>query len=294
VINQKHLMTFMKLVETRSFTKTADQLFMTQPGVTQHIKKLEMHFDTLLLQRYGKQFELTLAGEKLYQTGLSMGQLVQQLNQQINQDDPHQGNCSLACSGSMASFLYPHFIKQQTLHPQLTISVEAAPNKNIINDLLDNKVDLGIVTIETVHEQLKQTLVGVEELQLVLPASTKISPEFGFNELNKLGFINHPDGLHFIEKVFTANFKAEYKGVESLNIKGYVNQLQQILLPVAEGVGFTILPKRAICQFDKPSTLSIFPLQQSVQESLYLTQKRYRQLPVRYQWFETKIMALLI
>jgi DNA-binding transcriptional LysR family regulator len=294
VINQKHLMTFMKLVETRSFTKTADQLFMTQPGVTQHIKKLEMHFDTLLLQRYGKQFELTLAGEKLYQTGLSMGQLVQQLNQQINQDDPHQGNCSLACSGSMASFLYPHFIKQQTLHPQLTISVEAAPNKNIINDLLDNKVDLGIVTIETVHEQLKQTLVGVEELQLVLPASTKISPEFGFNELNKLGFINHPDGLHFIEKVFTANFKAEYKGVESLNIKGYVNQLQQILLPVAEGVGFTILPKRAICQFDKPSKLSIFPLQQSVQESLYLTQKRYRQLPVRYQWFETKIMALLI
>jgi DNA-binding transcriptional LysR family regulator len=294
MINQKHLTTFMKLVDTGHFTKTADQLFMTQPGVTQHIKKLEQHFDTLLLQRYGKQFELTLAGEKLYQTGLNMRLLEEQLSEKINQDDPNQGNCSLACSGSIASFLYPHFIKQQTLHPQLTISVEAAPNKNIINGLLNNKVDLGIVTVETFHEQLKQTLVGIEELQLVLPVNIEVNEEWGFKELNQIGFINHPDGLHFIEKVFSANFKEEYKGTESLNIKGYVNQLQQILLPVAEGVGFTILPKRAILQFAPQSKLSVFPLQQSVQESLYLTQKRYRQLPIRYQWFESQIKKRLV
>jgi len=293
VINQKHLNTFMKLVETKHFTHTAEQLFMTQPGVTQHIKKLEKHFNTLLLARYGKQFELTLAGEKLYQMGLSMRTLEAQLSESINHDDATRGICSITCSGALANFLYPYFVQQQSVYPQLSVFVEAAPNQNIITDLLSNNIDLGIVTRQTVHEQLKQTLVGYEELQLVLPASVDLNQDWNFAALNQIGFINHPDGLHFLEKVFSSNFTAEYKGLNSLNIKGYVNQLQQILLPVAQGVGYTILQKRAVQQFSQQQQLKVLPLTHAIQEPLYLTQKRYRQLPSRYQWFEDKIKHLL-
>lgn len=295
MINQKYLNTFIKLVETKHFTHTAEQLFMTQPGVTQHIKKLEKHFNTPLLARYGKQFELTLAGEKLYQTALSMRALEEQLNESINHDDATQGICSIACSGALANYLYPYFVQQQSVHPKLSVFVEAAPNQNIINDLLSNKIDLGLVTRQTEHEQLKQTLVGDEELQLVLPANADVDLAQGWNfsALNQLGFINHPDGLHFLEKVFSSNFTADYKGPSSLNIKGYVNQLQQILLPVAQGVGYTILQKRAVQQFSQPQQLKVLSLTYAVQESLYLTQKRYRQLPSRYQWFENKIKQLL-
>jgi len=293
MINQKHLNTFITLAETRHFTQTAERLFMTQPGVTQHIKKLEKHFNTLLLERYGKQFELTLAGEKLYQTALAMRDLEAQLNEQINHDEMTKGICSIACSGALANLLYPHFVHQQTIYPELSVFVEAAPNKNIIADLLSNKVDLGIVTIESSHEQLKQTLVGVEELQLVLPASVDLSDICSFDDLNKVGFINHPDGLHFAEKVLSANFKADYKGPNSLAIKGYVNQLQQILLPVAKGVGFTVLAKSTVEQFPEQASLQVLPLQYVIQDSLYLTQKRYRQLPTRYQWFEETIKTLL-
>tara|TARA_R110001583_G_scaffold2536_9_gene18278 strand:- start:4090 stop:4974 length:885 start_codon:yes stop_codon:yes gene_type:complete len=293
MINQKHLNTFITLVETEHFTHTAEQLFMTQPGVTQHIKKLEKHFNTLLLARYGKQFELTLAGEKLYQTALSMRALEEQLNEQINHDEITKGVCSFACSGSLANLLYPEFVQRQTVYPELSVFVEAAPNKNIIKDLLNNDIDLGIVTIQTAQEQLKQTLIGVEELQLVLPANLVVNVGFTFEMLNEVGFINHPDGLHFAEKVFSENFKVDYKGPNSLHIKGYVNQLQQILLPVAKGVGFTILPKSTVQQFQQPQLLQVLPLQNLIQDPLYLTQKRYRQLPIRYQWFEDKIKHLL-
>ena len=85
-------------------------------------------------------------------------------------------------------------------------------------------------------------MIGVEELQLVLPASVAVGDEFNFSDLNHVGFINHPDGLHFAERMFSENFNLDYKGPNILNIKGYVNQLQQILLPVAKGGGFTILP----------------------------------------------------
>jgi len=39
MLNQQWLTTFIKLVEVGHFTHTAEQLFMTQPGVRQHIKK---------------------------------------------------------------------------------------------------------------------------------------------------------------------------------------------------------------------------------------------------------------
>lgn len=291
MINQKHLNTFMKLVETQHFTQTAEQLFMTQPGVTQHIKHLENHFGQALLQRYGKQFELTLAGEKLYKMGLKMQSLEQQLNEQLQSDNLYQGRCSIACSGTLANFLYPDFVTQQQAYPELVVLLEAAPNQKIINDLLSNEIDLGIVSVESAESQLTQELLGYEQLQLVVPAH--LQQEWDFTQLNKLGFINHPDGLHFVDKLFTANFSEQYKGQGSLTISGYVNQLAQILLPVAQGVGFTILPERAIKQSPLFDQLQVLALPEVIKEPLYLTQKRYRQLPARYQWFVDKIKARL-
>ena len=57
MLNARFLKTFLSLCETRHFTKTADQLNMTQSGVSQHLKKLETDLGTLLFHRIGKQIE---------------------------------------------------------------------------------------------------------------------------------------------------------------------------------------------------------------------------------------------
>jgi len=69
MINQQWLHTFLSLVEIGHFTQTAEKLSMTQPGVSQQIKKLEEQVGVPLLNRQGKKFELTRAGETLYQFG---------------------------------------------------------------------------------------------------------------------------------------------------------------------------------------------------------------------------------
>ncbi|HEY5714855.1 MAG TPA: LysR family transcriptional regulator [Psychromonas sp.] len=292
MINEKWLLTFMTLVETKHFTLTAEKLNMTQPGVSQHIQKLERQLKTPLLKRLGKQFELSLAGQKLYRYAVNNAQLQQQLEQDLQFDDPYSGECRFACSGALAMFLYPHFISYQSLHPNLNVSVEAAPNNNIIKDLLNDKVDIGIVTQRLESENLQQVEIGSELLQLVIPASGGVK-RVNLALLNKLGFINHPDGLHFLNKINKRNAFCEGQKVESIVIRGYVNQLTQILLPVAQGVGFTVLPERTVKQFQQPHLLNIVALNNPVAEPLFLTKKRYRPLPVRYEWFEKQIRRLL-
>ncbi|MCV2403281.1 LysR family transcriptional regulator [Marinomonas sp. C2222] len=65
MLNTHHLTTFKILAETSSFTKTAQQLGLTQPAVTQHIQKLESELGEALLVRHGRTTEITEAGELL-------------------------------------------------------------------------------------------------------------------------------------------------------------------------------------------------------------------------------------
>ncbi|MGO3344920.1 MAG: LysR family transcriptional regulator [Marinomonas sp.] len=67
MLNTHHLITFKALVETGSFTQTAQQLGLTQPAVSQHIKKLEQILGALLVIRHGRTTELTNAGDVLFQ-----------------------------------------------------------------------------------------------------------------------------------------------------------------------------------------------------------------------------------
>ena len=146
MINTQWLQTFITLVEVGHFTQTAEKLFMTQPGVSQHIKKLEQDVGMPLLQRIGKSFELTVAGEKLYRYGRKRRDEELALLRNLQTDAPFRGECRFACSGSLAMFLYPHFLEHQACHPDLMIKLEAAPNRRIIESIKANHIDLGIIT----------------------------------------------------------------------------------------------------------------------------------------------------
>lgn len=62
--------TFLSLCETKSYTKTAAHLHLTQPSVTQHIKFLEQYYGCQLFQYDGRRVEITAAGEYLHNKAL--------------------------------------------------------------------------------------------------------------------------------------------------------------------------------------------------------------------------------
>lgn len=62
LIDQK-LISFMKIVDTNSFTKAADELALTQPAVSQHIHNLEEELGVKLFIRSHNQLRLTTNGE---------------------------------------------------------------------------------------------------------------------------------------------------------------------------------------------------------------------------------------
>ena len=65
-MNQTQLRLFAAAAESRSFTKTAEQFFITQAAVTQHIQALESAVGCALFDRRRRPLQLTPAGESFY------------------------------------------------------------------------------------------------------------------------------------------------------------------------------------------------------------------------------------
>jgi len=283
-LNPLWLSTFRSVVETRNFTETAKQLFMTQPGVSQHIRKLEQACDCQLLDRRDRSLELTHQGEAVYRYALQLQQKEQQLLSSLQADDPYRGDIVCACSGSQALTLYPQLLTVQQQHLLLNIHLEVAPNHSILSGILDARIDFGIVTHFNDDHRYQADVLAAEELCLLLPANNEKQP-LNLATLQQLGLIDHPDAYHHLSLYFSGCGETDLQNIspDFLPKRGHINQLSQILLPVSQGIGFTVLPRSAVEAFPEKNKLQIYQPRNAVNQPRHLLKKRHRQLPARSQ-----------
>lgn len=284
MLNPAWLKTFVTLIDTGHFTKTAEKLFMTQPGVSQHIKKLEEACGHALIERHNKTFVITEAGKTVYEYANQLESQQQKMLNSLSQDDPYSGMVSVSCSGSLALLLYPHLLDLQCKYPSLITLLEAAPHHKILADVIKGEVDLGIVANEPSDPRIESHQFGSEPLCLMLPKE-KASYPLDEAALKEIGLIRHPDAEHYLSLYFSRCGEDQLAAINinQLPTKGYINQLSQILLPVAHGHGFTILPKSALEAFPLKDKVAVYQPKSEVIETLYLLTKRHRQIPARFE-----------
>lgn len=289
MINPVWLHTFCTLVELNHFTRTAEKLFMTQSGVSQHIKKLEQQLDVALLSREGKSFALTDAGTKLYQQGQVLLRNFAELEQQVKSDNPYKGQVTIASPGSVGLRLYPFLLELQSKHRQLSINHSFAPNQDIIDKLLARRIDLGLSTALISDRRLHSEKIADEPLVLVTP-STVLAPSWA--TLQQLGIIGHPDVAHHSRLLLHPNF-IEFEHIEQFACRGMSNQISLILEPVSLGLGFTVLPLYAAQAFHNQSAISIHHLTKPVSEPLYLSYHKYSITTARVNLIKQQVTDFL-
>ena len=337
MINPIWLDTFITLVETGNFTRTAEQRFMTQPGVSQHLKKLEEACQCELVVRLGKGIQLTEQGQRVYHYAKEQQEKEQDFIASLKFDAPFEGKCVVACSGAIAQRVYPALLALQKQHSALNIHVEVAPRRTILSGIANNTLELGIVTNQPESEDIHSEYLGEEALGLILPRSlpdalaaqvpglsenaqgfisdsdsdsdsvAKVASVSGKAKsktddgrtlkgvIKHLGLINHPDAMHYLQRYFNDCGEAELANVNpnKLPHAGYINQLSQILLPVSEGLGYTVLPTSTLDFVSFADKLTVYKAKNEVTEPLYSVQTPHSALPARYQAVKQAITQVL-
>lgn len=280
MLNAQWLETFTTLIETGHFTRTAQHLGMTQPGVSQHLRKLENQIGQPLISRQGKSFSVTPAGEAVFAMGQARRAEERALLEAVLQDDPAVGEVTVACSGSFAMLLYPHLFALMQASQGLTIRLNATPQDSVLTGVLEGLFDFGIADHPPNHPRLDAEHLGHEELCLVVPPAYTRSP-ITMDVLEGLGFVAHPDGFAYADDLFTLNFPDEFRGSDSLRVRTFVNQISQIPAPVAKGIGYTLLPRSGVDAFPDRNKISVAQLPRSRHHDLWMVVRRGRVLPAR-------------
>lgn len=147
------LTTFARIVETGSFSKTAEQLGYSQSAVTMQVKQLEGELNTLLFERIGKRVKLTQAGERLLPYALEILAALQKAEGIAREPGEITGSLRLGTSESyVISVLPPVFSEMQTICPHVEISVQTALVQDLFQKLRQNEVDLLYFLDEKVYD----------------------------------------------------------------------------------------------------------------------------------------------
>jgi len=127
--------TFLKVVELKNYTKAAAVLNLTQPAVTQHIKKLEDHYQCKLIEIIGKAVHLTPEGQALYHyANFQMANEAQLIDQIEHVANPIKIGATL----SVADYYLPKHLGAYLNQHKESVAVTVKNTQLILEMLLNN------------------------------------------------------------------------------------------------------------------------------------------------------------
>ena len=131
------IFTFLEVAKYKNYTKAAAHLNLTQPAVTQHIKKLEEYYGCSLIDISGKSVKLTAQGEAL--NNYANFQIANE-EQLINQIKKIETPIKIGATLSIADYYLPPYLSSYLANNDELVSLTVKNTKSIIDMLLNNEL----------------------------------------------------------------------------------------------------------------------------------------------------------
>jgi DNA-binding transcriptional LysR family regulator len=137
------LQIFEAIAQHGSFTRAAEELFLTQPTVSQQMKQLTKAIGVPLYEQIGKRIYLTDAGKAVLEVGRDISQRFNDLEMTLADiKGLKQGNLKLAAI-TTAKYFVPRILGTfRQRYPGINISLQIANRQQILDRLANNLDDL--------------------------------------------------------------------------------------------------------------------------------------------------------
>lgn len=256
------LETFVTIAREKSFSRAAERLFRTQPAVSLALKRLEEELGEVLVDRTTKGGTLTDAGETL----LPMAQRMLELRQQVvdtfgTLKGLHQGRMSIGANESMSEFLLPKLLlAYQRAHPDIKVQAYRLPSERIPSEILEHRLDVGFVSYDPHHPELRSELIHRDHMVLVVHPGHRLAGRRSV-DLKVLGdetFIAH----NALTPTRAAMADLFARAGTPMRISLELGTLSTIQDFVAQGAGVAILPRLTVADAIAAGRLVEVPVRQ--------------------------------
>ena len=178
---------FYVVAKHKHMTKASEELHISQPAISQSIKKLEDQLGGTLFLRSNKGMELTEEGKMFYEYVKGALELIKNAENEFTSfKDLNKGEIKIGCSTTLTKLVLLDVLKEYHQdYPNITINITNDLTSNLINDLKLGKLDFVIFN----EGNVKETNLHLEKIQ-ELKQGFIYNPEYFEDNVNNFEDIN--------------------------------------------------------------------------------------------------------
>ena len=231
---EARLRAFAAVARRRSFTRAAEELFVSQPAVSKHVASLEAQLGTLLVARGARVAGLPPAGELLAGYVLRAEALLANAHRALAAGgDAEVGTLALSASGIPGTYMLPEIVARfHELHPAVAIDFRLSTSGGTLDLVRRHAVELGIVGGLVVPPELEAEPLLEDDVVLVGPPALggrRLAPR----DLEPLTWVTREEGSATRRAVEAARWGMGLHQVRPLELPAW----EAVKLAVSSGAG---------------------------------------------------------
>ena len=246
----RQLEIFCKVVELKSFSRAAEEVFLTQASVSERIANLEVAIGAKLLDRLGRQITPTRVGELLYKHALLLLDMKKTAKLEIEHFlGKKSGEVRIGGSTIPGEYILPQVIANfNEKYPLVRVILDIGDTLEIERRVIEGKLELGIIGSKSVHPSLLHHELWQDELVIAVPSKHRWDhkKDLSLEELVQEPFITRESGSGTLRIIEIHLKKRHQEGLDKLNIKAEFGSSTAVKEGIRSGLGVSILSYRAI------------------------------------------------
>jgi LysR family transcriptional regulator, low CO2-responsive transcriptional regulator len=160
---------FLEVARLSSFSRAAEKRFRTQPAISSQIRALEEEVGARLLDRSGGRVSLTAAGKLFFQYAEETIQRRKAILTEIAETErvPRGEIVVGANEGTCLHILPEVFAQFKRDYPNVSVSIKRADYAKILESVIENAVDFGVVSLPVNDNRLEAQLIHRDYLVVI-------------------------------------------------------------------------------------------------------------------------------
>ncbi|ACT11672.1 MULTISPECIES: LysR family transcriptional regulator [Pectobacterium] len=247
----RYLRYFVAVAQARHFTRAAENLGISQPPLSQQIKKFEQEIGTPLFKRLTRGVEMTEAGQALYEDACRILQLTDSAiarTRSIARGEKGSLNVGFSPSAMYHPTVLSLLHRYCQQHPYVQPQPKEENPATLITALQERNIDIAFLRLPCeLSDDINGEILAEEPMKLVLPAGHALShkAQVSLSELRQEPLIIFPrevcPGLH--DMIIRTCYLSGYGPKPS----PFAPQLTATIGMVAAGFGITLIPESLAC-----------------------------------------------
>lgn len=257
------LLTLLKVYETGNYTRAAEQLALTQPAVSQHIKQIEKELNITLFVRSGGKIKPTADGKLVIQYAERVVSLYEHLQQALVDQKRSISRLQVGITHTAESNVVTEVLaKYSEQNNNVSITIQTDTINNLYTMLKNYKIDIAIVEGAVTDPSINSIMLDTDYLACVVSTESPLARKsmVTLEDLKKERLILRLPNSG-TRNLFAAHLESRNISIDEFNVTLEVDNIATIKDLIRRNYGISILPRSACMDELKKGKIAVLPIE---------------------------------